>query len=319
MLPNNVLASTNELADAAARCAWVQWSAIGALTLHAPKADDEIVDVEALLLGSLGLATRVPRLRTLATDWAIENSRLLSIARLRALLAGPFARSGVDVGELAHLVATEGGDARWSALVTHAPAGGSHADQTRGTGGKAMPPRWRGARTLLLQLRRGFGVGVKPDLVAILLGSGGAWVDASALAELSSYTVAAVRRAADDMANAYLIELSDRYRRTYRADVMVWKSLFPMIESSRWLRRADGFALVLRWLRYISERESSAPSELDIAIKFAAEVDKFPGLRQDVGIVRELVSDDPTAAWASRHEAIESLVRWFGTTEQEIP
>ena len=315
MLPTHVHASTELLAESAVRCAWAQWSAIGALTLPVSKEGNEIIDVEALLLGSLGLATRVPRLRTLATDWTLENSQLLSIARLRALLAGPFAGSGVQIGELAQLIATEGGDARWRALAAHSAADDARSDQTRGTKRKAVLPRWRGARTLLLKLRRGFGVGVKPDLLAILLGSRGGWVDAATLAELSGYTVAAVRRAADDMANADLIELSDRHRRTYRANVMAWTSLFPALEASRWVRRADGFAFALRWMRCINERNSRAPSELDLALKFAAEIDMFPGLKQDAGIARELVSEGNASAWASRQDAIASLVRWFDASE----
>ena len=111
MLPKAVVASSDRLVVAAIRCAWSQWSSIGALTHRGSQIDDEIVDVEALLLGSLGLAQREPRLRTLATDWTMENSGLLSIARIRALLSGPFADTGVNVGELAHKVSTEGGDA----------------------------------------------------------------------------------------------------------------------------------------------------------------------------------------------------------------
>jgi len=315
MLPKAVLASTDLLADAAARCAWVQWSEIGATTLHAPKADEVIVDIEALLLGSLGLAARVPRLRTLATDWTLENSQLLSIARLRALLAGPFARSGVQIGELAHVVATEGGDARWRALVSGGPVHADHVDQARSTPRKAMPPRWRGASTLLLQLRRGFGVGVKPDLIAILLGVRGAWIDASTLAELSGYSVAAVRRAADEMSNAGLIETSGGHSRAFRADLAGWKSLFASAEAAVWRRRADGFAFALRWLGETRQHEGASRSELALAIGFGVMMTDFWRLWLEAGVTQKPVSDDPAAAWASRHDAIVSLVHWFGATK----
>lgn len=314
MLPKAVLASTDLLAAAAARCAWTQWSAIGALTLHAPKADDEIVDIEALLLASLGLATRVPRLQTLATDWTLENSQLLSIARLRAMLTGPFAKSGVHIGELAHLVATEGGDARWRALDTDTPHSDGPRDGRRGAARKAMPPRWRGSRTLLLQLRRGFGVGAKPDLVAILLGSSGAWTDVSTLAELSGYSVAAVRRAADEMASAGFVESSGGHSRAFRADVTAWMALLPNIAAPLWRRRADGFAFVLQWLSDVQQPAVAQRSELDLAIRFGVMLTAFRRLWLEAGVTQQPVSDDPSAAWTSRHAAVESLVQWFGAS-----
>jgi hypothetical protein len=311
MLPNAVTASTDQLTVAAIRCAWSQWSSIGALTNRGPQVDDEIVDVEALILGSLGLAHSEPRLRTLATDWTIANSELLSIARIRALLEGPFAGTESSISEVAHRVSTDGGDARWWALV---PGGGEHrmpAHSTRKSALKAAAPRWRGARTLLLQLRRGLGVGVKPDLIAILIGKLNGWVDVSTLCELSLYSVAGVRRAADDMADAGLIETSGGHSRAYRANVSAWQSLFPNLESPIWRRRADGFAFVLRWQRYLREKSASHDSELSLAISFGARMTEFWRLWLEADVTQEPVSDDAANAWASRAIAIERLKRWF--------
>ena len=310
MLPNAVIASTDRLMVAAIRCAWSQWSSIGALTHRGPQIDDEIVDVEALLLGSLGLAHREPRLRTLASDWAIANSELLSIARIRSLLAGPFAGIEQSVNELADRVSSEGGDARWRALkfgggqriVSNSPA--------RHRASKATTPRWRGARTLQLQLRRGFGVGVKPDLIAILIGMR-TWVDVSTLCDLSKYSVAGVRRAADDMADAGFIETSGSHSRAYRADVNRWRSLLPNIDSLVWRRRADGFAFVLRWQHYLDGKGASHDSELSLAISFGARMTEFWRLWLEAGVTQEPVSDGPANAWASRDIAVESLTRWF--------
>lgn len=312
MLPKHVLASTDLLAHAAARCAWVQWSAIGATTLHAATPSDHIVDIEALLLGSLGLAARVSRLQTLATDWTLENSQLLSIARLRALLAGPFKQTSVDISELAQRVATEGGDARWRALATPVSMTSNAKDRSAQSSRKAMPPRWRGAETLLLQLRRGFGVGVKPDLLAILLGARGAWMDAAQLADLSAYNVSAVRRAADEMTSARFIESSGGHSRAFRADAGTWHVLLPGIGLPLWRRRADGYACVLTWLQRLRQTETVVRSELDIAIGFSTLITDYRLLWLEAGVTQQPVSDDPTSPWATRHTAIESLVAWFG-------
>ncbi len=312
MLPKHVLASTDLLVQAATRCAWVQWSAIGATTLHASTPGEDIVDAEALLLGSLGLAPRVPRLLTLATDWTLENSQLLSIARLRALLAGPFARAEVDISGLAQRVATEGGDARWRALALPNSTPMSAKAQPAAATQKAMPPRWRGAETLLLQLRRGFGVGVKSDLLAILLGARGAWMDAAQLADLSAYTASAVRRAADDMTNARFIESSGGHSRAFRADVGAWQPLVRGIREPLWRRRADGFAFVLRWMRHVQQISVLPVSELALSISFGTQMTDHWRLWLETGVTQQPVSDDPTIPWASRHAAIESLVAWFG-------
>lgn len=312
MLPKAVVASTDRLTVAAVRCAWSQWSSIGAMAVGGPQVDNEIVDIEALLLGSLGLARREPRLRTLATDWTMRNSELVSIARLRALMEGPFAGTETGISELAHLVSNTGGDARWRALV---PGGGDRGARVGGPAKqrerKAMPPRWHDAHTLLLQLRRGLGVGVKPDLIAILLGSRGIWMDVSTLCDLSRYSVAGVRRAADDMANAGLIETSSGHSRAFRANVSAWTTLLPKIGSPIWRRRADGFAFVLRWQGYVRGKAASHDSELSVAISFGARMTESWSLWLEAGITQEPVSDDPANAWASRHVAIERLVHWF--------
>ena len=311
MLPHAVRTSTDRLTAAAVRCAWSQWSSIGASTHRSPQVDDEIVDVEALLLGSLGLARREPRLRTLAVDWTMENSRLLSIARVRALVSGPFKGVDLGLGDLAQRISTEGGDARWRALVPKNGTASIQTDSKSQHTSKAMPPRWRGARTLLLQLRRGFGVGVKPDLIAILLGMRDAWVDVSTLGELSRYTVAAVRRAADDMADAGLIDTSHGHNRAYRAHIDAWRSLLPKASTPIWRRRADGFAFVLRWQSYVDGKKEALDSEFSLAVGFGAQMTEFWKLWNEAGVSQEPVSDDPANAWASRNVVIESLVNWF--------
>ncbi len=310
MFPKNVTRSTDRLVVAAVRCAWSQWASIGALADRGRQTDHEIVDLESLLLGSLGLARSEPRLGTLATDWTLKNSELVSIARLRALLERPF-QLIVDVQQLAREVATTGGDARWRSLVVggETRSGGATSGRARRT--KATAPRWYGARTLMLQLRRGLGVGVKPDLISILLGLRGQWTEVSTLADVSGYSVAGVRRAADDMANASLIETTGGHGRAYRASPRAWSGLIGEIGSPMWRRRADGFAFVLKWRRYLDGKKAPSTSELPLAIKFAALMTEHWQLWLEVGVTQEPTSEDPTKAWSSRDAAIAEMVRWF--------
>jgi len=303
--------STDQLVEAAVRFAWSQWSAIGALTKRDPHVNDEIVDVEALILASLGLAHAEPRLRTLATDWAIVNSELLSIARIRALLNGPFVGTRSNIDEVAQRVWTEGGDARWRALISADGKQTPAVHVERASILKAAPPRWRDARTLMLQLRRGFGVGVKPDLIAILIGKRGEWVDVATLRELSSYSVAGVRRAADDMANAGLIETSGGHSRAYRANVNSWSDLLGNINAPIWRRRTDGFAFVLRWQHFLKDKSASQVTEFTLGISFGAHMKEFRRLWLEADVTQVPASDDPANPWASRAVAMDALRRWF--------
>ena len=309
-MPTSVLDSTDRLTIAAVRCAWSQWSSIGALTNRGPQIDEEIVDPEALLLASVGLGEREPRLRTLAVDWALENSELLSVARIRALLEGPFARGVFDFESLAETIATEGGDARWKALMPlDARAAARPIPPRRAR--RAAQPRWRGARTLVLQLRRGFGVSVKPDLIAILIGRRGEWTDVATLVELSGYSVAGVRRAADDLADATLIHSSGGHNRAYRADPRFWLAVAGEPGAAVWRRRADGFAFVLSWRRDLAEKDAFHDSEFSLALNFGTRMAEFWKLWLEAGVTRPPVSDEPAKSWKSRDAAIESLVRWF--------
>jgi hypothetical protein len=153
---------------------------------------------------------------------------------------------------------------------------------------------------------------VKPDLLAILLGARGAWLDVAQLADLSAYTVSAVRRAADDLANARFIESSGGHSRAFRADVGAWQGQVPDMGEPLWRRRADGFALVLRWLYRVQQEHAQPRSELALAINFGVLMTDHWRLWLEAGVTQQPVSDVPTSPWATRHTAIESLIAWFG-------
>lgn len=309
MLPTAVVDSSHRLVVAAIRCAWAQWASIGASTSRGPQMDDEIVDPEALILGSLALAQSEPRLKTLTTDWAVTNSELLSVARMRALAEGPFAGATSGLQEFAHTLVADGGDARWRTLAipTTKPNGTDTQPRIR----KSAAPRWNGGRTLMLQLRRGFGVGVKPDLLSVLIGRHSEWTDVSTLAELSSYSIAGVRRAADEMASAGFIETSGGHSRAFRVDANRWGELLGGISSPRWRRRAEGYAFVVQWQQHLEQRTASHDSEFSLAIQFGVRMTDFWKLWLEVGVTRQPTSSDPQSAWASRKEASDALVRWF--------
>ena len=309
MSPNFIDVSARHLTHVAARCAAAQWFAIGALTPAKLPKDEEVVDVEALILASLGLAEFEPRLGTLAKSWVTKNAELVSIARLGALFARSFGSVESELRALARIM--ERSDPRWKSLLpkdeVREPAPRPYGDRDR-----AMPPRWRGSRTLMLQLRRGMGVGVKPDLISILLGLRNSWTDVSTLTDLSGYTSAGVRRAADELADAAFIETTQASTRVYRARPTRWSGLVEGLKAPIWRRRADGFAFVLSWRDYLKRASASSANNLSVSIAFGKLMTDYWPMWNEVGVTQEPVSDDPSNAWAPREAAVDALRTWFG-------
>jgi len=192
----------NELREAIATYLWKQWRAVGAMSSEPPARI--IVDPEALILMSLWMVTREQRLSDLLWSWIEVNSSLVSIRRLGNLAERFPDRVQRLLGALADGRIQEKKDGRWKSLRSK-PDGAFHhrASKTR-----AAPPQFVSSATLTLQLRLGLGVGVKADVLTLLLGTNVGrqeWSSVSTIADALGYTVAATRRAADDLARAKFI------------------------------------------------------------------------------------------------------------------
>src|SRR5512143_682174 len=152
------------LREAAAQAAWVQWSAIFTLASTRREARS-IVDPEALLLVSLALRDHEPRLWSAAVVWAQFGARLLSVQRAKNLVALFPLTVRERLGEFARLAMRDGGDGRWRSLLGKGTPPRSVPGRSR-----AAAPRTEGAAALMLRLRLGPGVGIKPDVLASLIG-----------------------------------------------------------------------------------------------------------------------------------------------------
>ena len=77
----------DELSQGLLGFAWRQWVQIG-VSATVEGADRWAVDPEALILFTIGIARRDPRLFDEMLDWMAFNHELLSVQRLRNLPAG---------------------------------------------------------------------------------------------------------------------------------------------------------------------------------------------------------------------------------------
>ena len=207
--------STLKLIVAAVDSAWRQWQRIGASTSRGVLPSDAIVDPEALIVASVRLSAHDLRLRDVAEEWAVVNADLVSTGRLRVLRNDANEESTNELGALCARVAYRTKDARWKALATAsqiaAVIGPRQADSR-----KAARPLWNFESSRLLQLRLLFGVGVKPDAIAVLVGHMDQWLDVSDVCQKTAYTAAAVRTALGDLAEAGVLERTHGHRVRFR-------------------------------------------------------------------------------------------------------
>ena len=240
------------------------------------------------MLLSLTLIQTERRLGDLLRDWGARNSDLLSVQRVKNLEANypePIRRPLVQrLAWFAAVARDEGKDLRWRSLGNEwadveahgaGPKGepgefggvgarehGAHAPRGALTRSRATRARLTSSATLLLRLRLGFGVGVKADLLGFLLARVEAWATVRDIADAIGYTVAAVRRAAEDLAAARLIEALDAQSASYRAMYGAWAPLLGFEERPpRWASWHERFVFVtafLHWAEAARERPLSA-------------------------------------------------------------
>ncbi len=224
---------------------WVQWRTTGAPAASGRKARS-IVDPEALLLLSLYLSDSERRLGRLVGWWAKVGARLLSAQRVKNLLR-EYGNSGLRdrAGGFARLALEQANDVRWRTLAK----GGAHpAPRAKDLGAS---PTFTDPAALLLRLRVGFGVGVKADALAFLLGSQGGKQTVKQIAAATSYNVGSVRRAVEEMAAARLVRAWRTAPASYSAEVDSWSELLDLGEEPPpWRYWAAAFALVVAVLEW---------------------------------------------------------------------
>jgi hypothetical protein len=228
------------LREATAQAAWVQWSAIFTVAASRRPARS-IVDPEALLLVSIALRDHEPRLWSAAVVWAQFGAHLLSVQRAKNLsrLFPPATQE--RLGEFARLATQDGGDLRWRSLVQR----GAGQETTRGRPREGAP-RIEGGAALMLRLRLGLGVGIKPDVLAHLIGHAGGAMPVILIAKATSYYGRAVRRALEDLAAADFVEARPTAPISYRTDTRKWAALLAIDPSDppAWRSWAQVYAFV---------------------------------------------------------------------------
>lgn len=186
------------LSDALLNLLWRQWHELGAPAARQKSAATQsIIDPEALVLCSLAMVQREPRLGDALVSWCATNSEHLSAQRLKNLARDYPASVQALLPGLAHVMVEAGKDSRWRPL-----AGGTSAFPAilaqRGPKQSTAVPLDRPA-AFLLRMRAIFGLGLKADIIVFLLRKRDPhdYSDAGEIARAVGYNRTAVKRTLD--------------------------------------------------------------------------------------------------------------------------
>jgi hypothetical protein len=242
------------LREAALEVVWRQWGAVGGAVSVKHRAES-LVDPEALVLVSAALAPRELRLADVLSDWVLRNSDLLSVQRMRNLAGTYPAAVQARLAGIARIALVEGKDHRWKALVADAHHTQSDLPR-RGNKPRASRVRVSEAAALMLRLRLAFGVGIKADLLTLLLtAETQAWTSVSMMASATSYTVAAVRKAVGDLTESRLVDARAGTRTEYSAARPRWQALLGITTLPSWRDWQGRFRFVVAFLAWADDAE----------------------------------------------------------------
>ncbi|HVG43857.1 MAG TPA: hypothetical protein VM890_03975 [Longimicrobium sp.] len=291
--------------EAVADAVWRQWSLLGAPVVGGSPAPRSVIDPEALLLLSASIRSSERRLDDVLGWWATAGSTLLSVQRTTTMLRRfpPSTRAGVASFASP---AVEAGDGRWATLVR---AAGEASLASRGKRGGE--PRLVPYPALMLRLRAGFGVGVKADLLAILLSMDGTDATVRSLSQASGYTPAAVRRAAQEIESAAFARRTHGRPVTYYVDPGRWAAL---LENGGTLGNGRGWRSFAQLFAFLAWVGAWADEQRDASPYVASSTarDLYEAHRPAFELNRIRVPDPSGSTGAEYLDAFAATVRMVG-------
>lgn len=208
--------------DSILQTVWIQWKSIGT-RVDTRKFAGSIVDPDSLLLISLSLRHMEGRLWDVLDSWAKNGSGLFSIQRIKNLLEEFPLDTRTRLAEFAYRAVNEGKDHRWKTLM-----GSNGGPDTRShVLWEAYPTNWH-PTALMLRLRLGFGIGIVSDLISYLISMHGDWSSVASISRAIDFSPYSVRRNADDMASAGILESTGEKPVRYRINYSGWGQIFDI-------------------------------------------------------------------------------------------
>jgi hypothetical protein len=217
-----------------------------------------MIDPEALILITLSLSSHEKRFWDVLTGWSPAGVRLLSVQRMKNLTSSYPESTRKLASEYACFAHDHVGDRRWKSLCN----GSTPCERPSRGKNWNVEINLANAAALMVRLRRGIGVNMRADVLSVLLAHRGEAVSVRRLADALKYTVAATRRAAEDLASADFVQVSrSAMPDTYAVDPKAWGRLLGLAgQPPKWLRWQELFeylAAVDDWERSSREQRVS--------------------------------------------------------------
>jgi hypothetical protein len=272
---------SHRLSDQLVAFAWEEWSQMGLLATphrHSPWAQDP----EALIVFTLEIARAEPRLFDELLDWILTNESLLSVRRLRAMCIDETDRALTEAA-LAWLTrqrprARLRNPAPLAAPATLEPLFRpdiqvGNADEDFASAGFSRPPLSPSHKSrqpdpkapinLAFRLRQILGVGIRAEVVRILLSKEAPWINAQTLARSTGYAKRNVHDALAGLSAAGVVSaLTVGGEQRYTADHPAWAALLDLEPDELplhrdWPQLLGTLRRILRWSEQPSLKTTS--------------------------------------------------------------
>lgn len=265
--------------------AWQEWAQMG-LLIERSHTSPWAQDPEALIVFTLEVARDEPRLFDELLDWMLHNEPRLSVRRLRAMCIDETDRRLTDAairwlarhrprarlnprgntGELAPATTSLEPLFRDDFPIREPDPDFAAAGYQRSVlvpSGKSVPPDLTTSINLAFRLRAILGVGIRSEVVRIMLTSQPALSAAQPLASASGYSVRNVRDALAGLVEARVFSRLDaRGEQRYRIDAEAWAALLgrdigDLPIHRDWPALLGSLRLIYRWRRAQSDHETT--------------------------------------------------------------
>jgi hypothetical protein len=323
---------SDRLSDQLVAFAWNEWAQMGLLaTPHhrSPWAQDP----EALIVFTLEVARADSRLFDELMDWLLVNESLLSVRRLRAMF--------IDQSDRALTAAALGWVARRrprARLGSHGPASAPEtlqplfrmagpvidADEDFAAAGllrsrlspshKSRPPDPMAPINLAFRLRQVLGVGIRAEIVRVLLTIEAPWVNAQTLARSTGYAKRNVHDALTGLSAARVVSASTvGGEQRYVAERPAWATLLgchpgELPDHRDWPQLLAALRRILRW------SEQPGLETMSEYLRASRARDLLETLRPDLAFagVPLKLSSSPEETWPELEGVIERALALLG-------
>lgn len=267
--------------------AWSQWAQLG-VSSHPSRSDRWAMDPEALILFTLGVSRRDPRLFDEMLDWISLNAKSLSLQRLRNLTSRfPVDRDFVDamvawVAEATPAVRWKVGRRRRGRNAKGAPVFSQDVVAFVGQAdpvferfgylrpqavrsGKSTGPDVRAGINLAFRLRLLFGLGTRSEVMRILLTFIDGPLDAARIADEAGFAKRNVNEALTALVTSGAIKARwSRNERVFLALRKKWATVLEIGPTAEhlptfvsWVHLFPPLIEILSWLEQVDEAVDS--------------------------------------------------------------